>query len=146
MSTPPKAYLSAYGALYGDTPLKDIPKRRSFNGGKRAQPERDQQIILCAWLDKNDILYYAIPNGARRNKIEAYNLKRSGLKPGVPDICIPIGNKDYHALYIEMKVENNKPTDAQNYWIRRLNNKGNLAKVCYSAEEAKRVVRDYLGI
>ena len=139
-----KAYLSAVGALYGDTPPSAIPKRKSCNAAKRRQPERDEQIIFCTWLDKHGILYYAIPNGGARHRLEAINLKRAGMKPGVPDICIPISSSGYHALYIELKSPKGVVSEAQKYWIGELNGKNNLAKVCYSAREAIQLVAHYL--
>ena len=35
-------------------------------------------------------LMYATPNGGSRNPIEARHLKEQGVKPGVPDIFLPV--------------------------------------------------------
>lgn len=48
-------------------------------------------------------LMYHIPNGGSRNRLEAANLKKQGVKSGVPDICLPVARGAYHGLYIEMK-------------------------------------------
>ena len=34
-------------------------------------------------------LLHHVPNGGSRDKVEAVNLKRAGVKPGVPDLCLP---------------------------------------------------------
>ncbi len=49
-------------------------------------------------------LLFAIPNGgSRRDAIEGANLKRSGVKAGIPDIFLPAANKGRHGLFIELK-------------------------------------------
>lgn len=141
-----KDYLKAYAGLYGSTPYSTTTKKRSSNGGKRKQPERDEQIKLATWLTKEGILFYAIPNGGWRHELEAFNLKRQGVKAGVPDICVPIRTKDYAGLYVELKAIGGIVSDLQQYWIKELNNRGYLAKVCYGFLEAKKVICTYLGL
>ena len=48
-------------------------------------------------------LMFAIPNGGSRNPIEARHLKEQGVKPGIPDVFLPVARGGYHGLYIEMK-------------------------------------------
>ena len=90
-------------------------------------------------------LLHAIPNGGSRNPVEARHLKEQGVKPGVPDICLPVPNKIYHALYIELKRrKEGRTSDAQRQWIADLNGYGNRAVVCMGWEEARDVILDYL--
>lgn len=89
-------------------------------------------------------LMYHIPNGGSRNKIEAANLKKQGVKPGVPDICLPVARGKYHALYIEMKAGTNKCSESQKQWIADLTQEDNLAVVCYGWENAVKVITEYL--
>ena len=99
---------------------------------------------------------YAVINGAKlpymRNKkgkrysSQALYLLREGLKPGVPDIACPFARGGYHALYIELKIGKNKPTKIQQAMIDRLIKQGNKVDVCYSADDAIDVIKDYLGI
>jgi hypothetical protein len=107
--------------------------------------EFQEQCALCDWLDLKRVLYYAIPNGGSRHPLEAVNLKRSGVKAGVPDICIPVPRKDYCGLYIELKSKNGKPTLNQISWVADLNTAGYKAVFCYGFDEAKKVVEEYLG-
>src|SRR5690348_18167176 len=44
-------------------------------------------------------LLYAVPNGGDRNKIVAAKMKREGVKPGVPDYCLPGARSGFHGLY-----------------------------------------------
>jgi hypothetical protein len=143
MRRPSKAYLSALGALYGETPPSAIPKRRSLSGEKRKHPELDMQIMLCDWLTLKGVLFYAVPNGGKRHPFEALNFKLSGVKAGVPDICIPVPRKSYGGLYIELKSSGGIVSSYQQEWIKNLTKEGNQAVVCYSFEEAKKIVSNY---
>jgi len=88
----------------------------------------------------------AVPNGGSRHFLEAINLKRQGVKPGVPDILIFIPNKHYHGLFIEMKRKNNfVVSEFQKQWIERLNTIGYCACVANGFEKAKECIDDYLA-
>jgi hypothetical protein len=89
-------------------------------------------------------LMYAVPNGGKRNIATAVRLKKEGVKPGVPDICLPVPRGRYHGLYIEMKFGRNKPSEAQKWWIEQLQQQGYKVNVCYGWGEAVKVIVDYL--
>ena len=107
------------------------------------QYEALEQEAVVKFCEYRRIPIFAIPNGGRRNAKEAYFLKRSGLKAGVPDLCVPVARKGYHGLYIEMKHGSNKPTDKQKEWISLLNDNGYCAKVCVGAKEAMKLLEWY---
>lgn len=71
-------------------------------------------------------------------------MKRAGVKKGVPDICVPVPNKKYHALYIEMKVKPNKPSPEQIEFLQRLNQCGNYAVIAWSGGEAIEILQKYI--
>jgi hypothetical protein len=109
--------------------------------------EDEEQITLATWLTKQGIRFYAIPNGGRRNLREAVKLKRTGLSPGVPDICIPIPSGCYHGLYIELKRQKGgKLSTEQINWLEFLRERGYYADVAFGFEEAKQIVLYYLGL
>ena len=87
-----------------------------------------------------------IPNGGSRNKKEAVNLKRQGVRAGVPDLDLPVARKGYHGLRIEMKYGKNKPTEEQVKWLVFLKAQGYATAVCYSWQEAARIICRYLDI
>lgn len=91
-------------------------------------------------------MMYAVPNGGRRDNIEAAHLKQQGVKAGVPDICLAVPCGKYHGLYIEMKVGDNKPTEKQNEWLANLSYYGYAVKVCYSYSAAKIAIEKYLSL
>ena len=112
--------------------------------------ESDEQIALFRWAQLSsaahkelDLLYH-IPNGGKRNAATAKRLKAEGVKPGVPDLCLPVARGGYHSLYIELKSGRNKPTENQKKWIEGLNEQKNLAVVCWGWLEASDTIMDYL--
>ena len=114
--------------------------------------ESREQVTVIEWADRMSRrhpalrLLYHTPNGGSRNRIEASNLKRQGVKPGVPDLTLPVAVEPYHGLYIEMKSEKGRLSTYQKEWIAALRENGFRAEVCYSANDAINVLRDYLGI
>ena len=115
--------------------------------------EAQEQRVLFEWAQYNRVKYpqldlmYHIANGGSRNPIEARHLKEQGVKPGVPDICLPVPSRQYTALYIELKrVKGGRLSDAQHGWLMALNRVGCKAVVCRGWEEARRVIEDYLRI
>lgn len=88
-------------------------------------------------------LAFHIPNENKSSIPRRKSLKRAGLKKGVPDICYPVPNDKYHALYIEMKVKPNKPSAEQLELIQRLLAEGNYAVICWSADEAISILEKY---
>ena len=73
-------------------------------------------------------------------------MRAEGLRPGVPDLCIPVARGRYHSLYIEMKADGGKPTEEQARWILRLRAEGMCAYVCYGAENAIALIDRYMAL
>lgn len=117
-----------------------------LKNGQRS--EADEQATLFMWASYFPELeyMYAVPNGGSRHPLEAANLKRQGVKAGVPDICLPLPKGKYHGLYIEMKVGKNKTTDNQKRWLEHLKKVGYLTGVCYGFDEARKLISDYLKL
>ena len=92
-------------------------------------------------------LLYAIPNGGYRHQTTANRLKATGVKAGVPDMCLPVARKGYHGLYIELKrADGGRPTDNQKWWIARLEEQGYRAVVLHGCDAAMNEIADYLDI
>lgn len=114
------------------------------------QHEAKAQAMIFEWANLQKAKYkelellFAIPNGGKRNQFEAYNLKRQGLKPGVPDMFLPVARGKHHGLWIELKIGKNKPSESQKWWIENLNNQGYLAIVCYGYDEAIKNILKYI--
>lgn len=90
-------------------------------------------------------LCFHIPNGGSRDPREAHNLRMQGVKPGVPDICLPVPRNGYAALYIELKRKSGGVlSDNQRVWLKALNRAGNRAVVCKGFDEARTEILEYL--
>lgn len=119
---------------------------------KPIQHEANEQEALFNWAAYSrgtypelDLLYH-IPNGGSRNRLEAANLKRQGVKPGVPDLCLPVARGTFHGLYIEMKYGKNKTSPLQDGWIESLRNQNYAVFVCYGWQQAAEVIKKYLNL
>lgn len=118
----------------------------------RKRSEATEQEIVINWCEYNSPrhpelkLIYHVPNGGSRNQLEAVNLKRQGVKAGVPDLNLPVALNGFHGLYIEMKFGKNKTTEKQNWWLEQLEKQGYKTAVCYGADEAIDTIKEYLDI
>lgn len=124
--------------------------------GERYKPPPDdrehrEQEALFEWTAYNEAripelaLLYAVPNGGARHPMVAAKLKAEGVKPGVPDMFLPVARRMWHGFYIEMKAGDNKPTDEQTQWIEALKAQGYCVDVSYGWQEAARKILAYLG-
>lgn len=107
--------------------------------------EATEQEAVVQYCEFNRIPIFAIPNGGKRNKLEAVNLKRQGVKAGVPDLFVPVARRGFHGLFIEMKYGRNKTTPAQEAWLCDLSYQGYLAKVCNGYGEAVELLKYYFS-
>lgn len=118
----------------------------------RKRSEATEQEIVINWCEYNSPrhpelkLIYHVPNGGSRNQLEAVNLKRQGVKAGVPDLNLPVALHGFHGLYIEMKFGKNKTTEEQKWWLEQLQKQGYKTAVCYGADEAIDTIKEYLDI
>ena len=115
------------------------------------QLEGEEQAALFRWAQfqsgkypELDLMFH-IPNGGYRNKAEAAHLKAQGVRPGVPDLCVPVARMGYHGLYIEMKAKKNGRVSAyQQRWLVLLRENGYCAYVCNGADAAIKLLDQYM--
>lgn len=112
--------------------------------------ETNLQSNCVTWFDlqypKLSPLLFAVPNGGSRNKIEAVNLKKQGVKPGVADLILLFPRKGHGALLIEMKYGKGRQRDSQKKWQRVAETAGYRYVICRTLEEFMGEVNNYLGI
>lgn len=136
-----------------------------------ATTEHKEQSILFEWLQRVavvdcplvEFLVFAVPNGAklggdkRLRYIQMNNLKSEGFLPGVSDVLCLIPSNGYHYLAVEMKKrdrQNEKErgfitggiSEGQREFLAAVSQAGGLDAVCYGANEAIEVFRQYLHI
>jgi hypothetical protein len=113
--------------------------------------ERDEQVALFEWAALNQTrlpelaLLFHVPNGGKRDVVTASRLKAEGVKPGVPDVWLPVPRFGQHGLVIEMKCKGGRVSKEQASWIYDLGAQGYMACVCYSWEEAVGEIEHYLN-
>ena len=120
----------------------------------RANPyptESQEQAALFQWAQRMEgsipelAMLHAIPNGEYRTKRTGSLLKRTGVKRGVPDICLPVARGGYHGLFIELKRQHgNTTTKNQNTWLADLREQGYATAVAYGWEQAAKIITDYM--
>lgn len=69
-----------------------------------------------------------------------------GVKAGIPDLCLPVPMGMYNGLYIEMKYDTGRLEDSQKKMLKALAAAGHYCTVCYGAEEAIRVLQEYINL
>jgi hypothetical protein len=113
--------------------------------------EHAEQSALIKWAELSTAkhpelrLLFASPNGGKRNVITAMNMKREGVKPGVPDLFLACPSKGFHGLFIEMKKrKGGKTSEAQYRWLTDLSLAGYQVAICAGWEEAKGLIEQYL--
>lgn len=116
------------------------------------EEDREQEKVFW-WADVRQKqhpelrLLHACPNGGWRSPATAALLKRTGVKPGVPDMCLPVARQGYHGLFIELKREKGGRVSVdQKRWLLALSQEGYKACLCRGADEAIAKLKEYLDI
>ena len=73
-------------------------------------------------------------------------MKAEGLRPGFPDLGLPVAKGGYHGLFMELKMVGNKPNKNQIYWLDRLNEQGYMALAVWMYDGAIKVLEDYMTL
>lgn len=114
--------------------------------------EHAEQCDLMRWAESMTTkhsqlrLLHAIPNGGARSIATAGKLKAEGVKPGVPDLFLPVARGSSHGLYIEMKrSKGSKTSGIQKWWHMALMISGYRIEVCKSSQEAQQAILEYLN-
>lgn len=140
----------------GDQELRAL-WQAAWTSGKKSSPllrppmdEHRHQTLLFRWAESASCvlpelaLMYAVPNGGKRDPVTAAKLKQEGVKPGVPDVCLPVPRGGWAALYLEMKAPNGRLSPDQQHWLLELAAAGNRATPCYGWQQARELIREYL--
>lgn len=120
--------------------------------------EEQEQISLIQQAAYHPICkkyLFAIPNGGKRHIVTATKLKAQGVKAGVPDLLLAYPSGVYHGLFIELKRRAKSKleggsrgrgtlTAEQMIMLKYLNDVNYLAQVAYGAEQAWKIITDYL--
>lgn len=123
-----------------------------MNLRNRLRSEDTEQINVIQWARWQQErhpelkLLHHCPNGGSRNKAEAVKLKQMGVVAGIPDLCLPVPKGIYSGLYIELKYDRGTLQESQKEVLRELAKVRNYCAVCYGAEEAIKVIEEYINL
>jgi len=111
--------------------------------------EEEEQIALFEYAsyqrEPEWKMMFATQNGEYRKLKTGVRLKRTGLKPGIPDIMLPVGRGMYQGLFVEMKSERGTVQKNQKVWHDTLRAQGYAVEVCRGCESAVQVIKEYLN-
>jgi hypothetical protein len=113
--------------------------------------EHDEQVTLFDLLKRNERKHpefktiYAIGNGAFKHPKTARDMRKEGMKKGIPDVHAPYSRMDYIGLYIEMKRLKPKGQlkEHQEEMLGRLASQGHLCYTIWGWESAWEVIKAY---
>ncbi len=119
----------------------------------RKPPSNEEHQIQCACVRWFAYQYpqlngrlFAVPNGGKRSRKTASEMKAEGVVSGVSDLILLKSNRDYGALLIEMKTPKGSQTDTQKKWQQTITADGGYKYVvCRSLDDFMREVNDYLN-
>lgn len=115
--------------------------------------EHAEQANLIAWAQDAQHhhpelgLLFAIPNGEHRHWTVAKRLKAEGVRPGVPDLMLPVPRSGWHGLFLELKKRTGgHVSTAQAGWHSGLLQQGYMVAVCRGAIDARNALIKYLEL
>jgi hypothetical protein len=116
------------------------------------QLEHLEAVLLMRWVrgmeaDHPELAFFAaVPNGGKRSRKTAVDLKAEGVRRGVPDYLWPELRGPYVGLAIELKTDTGRPTPEQRAWLAHLRSRGWRAEIARGWEQARDLVLDYLAL
>jgi hypothetical protein len=119
---------------------------------KRASPEEDLQRACVAFAgvlrSSHPILDYLFhpANGGKRPPGEAGKLKALGVRPGVPDLMLPLPSPSgrWRGLALELKAPSGRLAEDQRRWLDALQMQGWLVGVIWNFEEFQEFLELFL--
>jgi len=73
-------------------------------------------------------------------------MKAEGLRPGFPDLFLPVPAQGFHGLAIEMKRQKGSTTSREQLdWLNWLAEQGYMTALCKGAQAAMDTINSYLG-
>lgn len=114
-----------------------------------SESEHDIQCVCVAWFRYRYPQYhkrlFAIPNGGERHIRVAAKMKAEGVLAGVADLQLAVRNRQYGALFIEMKTSKGRQSERQKEWGEEIERGGYRYAVCRSVEEFQREIINYIN-
>jgi len=127
--------------------------KRKFKLTPYVPTELAEQQVIFAWAKFHEQkhpelkLLHSTLNGIRLPIGLAVKAKKSGNKPGCPDIYLDVAKRGYHGLRMELKrSRGGQLSQDQIWWIEMLRDQGYCVEVPKGANEAITYICDYLDM
>ena len=85
-------------------------------------------LDLCA---HRDLVYWAVPNGGKRSKVEAARFKAEGVRAGIPDVHFMFRGQFY---VLEIKAKKGRVSPDQKVMMERLRLAGAIDAVAHGID------------
>ena len=137
-----------------DEIAKKAPRKRSSKrtvSGVLTEHEEQKKVIKWAWRASKIwpelSRLFAVPNGAKRSQAEAAWAKAEGLRPGVPDLLLPVRRAGTVGLALEMKSTSKtaRVSPEQTDWLRYLESAGWVTAVPRGSDAAIKILEEYMS-
>lgn len=121
---------------------------------KTIRGEEIEQARVIKWSHKVEVrslmpalrwLHHS-PNGGKRDALAGAQMKALGVKPGFPDLILPVGSGLAPGLVIEMKSDTGSTSTTQKEWLAHFEAQRWTVAVARSAQEARTILCSYLCI
>ena len=107
--------------------------------------EQQRLVLKLRWLHP-ELLFFAIPNGGKRNPSEARRLVLEGVSKGIPDLMLCESKKGYHGLFIELKrLSKSKTSPEQIEKHQKLRDRCYQVEICHGCDAAYKVILEYIS-
>ena len=140
-----------YEARNPESDLLPLPKPRGPRKPSVGPSEHQEQSAVISWWRLVCTGYglplfalFAVPNGGARDAITGARLKAEGVRRGVFDLMLAAPRDQFHGLFLEMKVDDNKLTPDQQDFEKYLLSAGYCASAHWSADSAIAAIKEYL--
>lgn len=112
-------------------------------------PESHLQKVCVKWfrLQYKNLsgVFFAVPNGGKRNALEGAIMKGEGVLSGVSDLVLLVANRRYNGLCIEMKTPKGTQSDTQKIFMRNVEEQGYKYAICRSFTDFQNTINEYLS-
>ena len=116
--------------------------------------EEREQARFIKWTHRPDVRELApalrwmfhCPNGGKRDAITGGQMRALGVKPGVPDLLMPVVSGPDCGLALEFKSATGRMGPEQDEWADHLKANGWLVLMVRSADAARAAVMHYLDV
>ena len=106
-----------------------------------------QKAIVQYWdlkFPKMKRRLVCVPNGGKRNAMEAAKFKQMGVRAGFPDLILLVPNKTYHFCGIELKTKTGRQSEYQKEYQKEFEHMGAKYVVVRSLDEFIEMTNAYI--